>query len=114
MGRGRGTQLRLVQRFPLAARPEDVDHGISTAPVRDTGPPSPEAMRMHGYRQQGGQHVPQVIGETETRRGAVIWVLTRVRFVIVRVWCVCMAPSISVIRIGSKAVGAVLDDTPSP
>src|SRR5919109_4902763 len=37
VGGGLGTQLGLVQGFPLASRPEDVKNGIGTATVRDTG-----------------------------------------------------------------------------
>src|SRR5712691_1631973 len=73
MGSGFGTSLGLVQGFPLASRPEDVKHGIGTAAISDTGPPTPKAMCMHMYRKQGFQDGPQRIGKAEPGRRAVVW-----------------------------------------
>jgi hypothetical protein len=70
---GLGTSLGLVQGFPLAARPEDVKHGIGTAAIRDTGPPAPKAMPIHRRWEQRFKDGPQRIGNAKPGRRPIVW-----------------------------------------
>jgi hypothetical protein len=66
------TQLGLIQRLPLAARAQDVEDRICTAPIRDTWSSTSKAVRVHMLWQQGVQQRPQLIADAKPRRGAII------------------------------------------
>src|SRR5215470_5333210 len=51
MGRGFGTQLRLIQGLPLAARAEHIENGIGTAAIRHTWAAAAKAVGVHPYRE---------------------------------------------------------------
>lgn len=55
-------QLRLVQRPPLAAGPQDEANRIGTAPIRHARSSSAKAMGMDMDGQQGLEDSPQLIG----------------------------------------------------
>src|SRR5512134_732279 len=72
MGGGLGTQLSLVQGLPLTAGSQYVEDGVGTAAIRHTRTTAAKAMAVHPFGQQGFQHRPQVIRDTESGCGAVI------------------------------------------
>lgn len=61
MGRGAPTQLRGVQGSPLTARAQDIKDGIGTPAICHPRAPTPEAMAVNMYGQQGLEHPPEFI-----------------------------------------------------
>jgi hypothetical protein len=58
VGGGFGTQLRLIQGFPLAARAEHVENRIGAAAIRHTRPAATKAVGIHPYREQRREDGP--------------------------------------------------------
>jgi hypothetical protein len=58
VGGGFGTQLRLLQGFPLAPRAEHVENRIGAAAIRQTRPAATKAVGMHPYREQRREDGP--------------------------------------------------------
>ena len=72
MCRRAGTQVGVVERFPLAASPQHIKNRIRALPIRDPRPSAPKAVRIHVDRQQWLQNRPQCIRNPKTGRGFVI------------------------------------------
>jgi hypothetical protein len=72
MGRRMRTQLSVIQRLPLAARPQHIEDRIGTVTIGHPWPSSPKAMRIHMHRQQRLQLCPQLIGDAKSCRRAII------------------------------------------
>jgi hypothetical protein len=53
-----GTQVGLVERFPLATGSQDVKNAVGTFSIRDTRASTPESVRIHVNRQQRLQDIP--------------------------------------------------------
>jgi hypothetical protein len=58
VGGGLGTQLRLMQGFPVAARAEHVENRSGAAAIRHTRPAATKAVGIHPYREQRRQDGP--------------------------------------------------------
>ncbi len=72
MRRRMRAQLRLVERVPLAAGPQDEEDGVCASAISDAWPPTPKAMGVDRDRQQRLEDRPQLIGDAKPRRGTVI------------------------------------------
>jgi hypothetical protein len=65
-------QLGLVQRSPLAPGPQDEEDGIGAGAIRHTRSSPTKAMGIDVDGQQRLEDGPQLIGNPEACRGAVI------------------------------------------
>jgi hypothetical protein len=72
VGGGVGTQLGLMEGFPLAARAEHVKHGVGTAAIRHTRPAATKAVGMHPGGEQWCENGPPLIRHAESSSGAVV------------------------------------------
>ena len=72
MRRRMGAYFGLVEGAPLAARAQDVEDGIRTAPVRHPRASSAKAMRIEVYRQHRLEDRPHFIRNAKAGRRAVI------------------------------------------
>jgi hypothetical protein len=66
------TQLRLVERAPLAAGPQDKEDGIGTGTIRHARSSPTKAMGIDVGWEQRLEHGPELIGNSKVRRGVVI------------------------------------------
>jgi hypothetical protein len=67
-----GTQLRLVQRLPLAAGAQHIEDGISTGTIGHARSSSAEAMRIDVDRQERLEHRPEGIGDAKAGGSPII------------------------------------------
>jgi hypothetical protein len=65
-------QFRLVQGTKLSAGPQDEEDRIGTGAIWHARASSPKAMGIDMHWEQRLEHGPQLIGDTESGRGAVI------------------------------------------
>src|SRR5215210_4589595 len=65
MGGGFGTQVRVLEGFPLTTRAEHIENGIGAATVGDAGPTAPKAVGVEPHRDERLQHSPEGIGNAE-------------------------------------------------
>lgn len=63
VGRGSGTKAGGVQCFPLAAGAEDEEDGFHTDAVGGTWASAAEAMGVGMFGEQGGDGLPEIIGD---------------------------------------------------
>ena len=74
MSSGFGTQVGVLEGFPLAAGAKNVENGIGAASVRDAGSASAEAMGVEADRDERLKDGPQSIGDAEGGGG---WIVAR-------------------------------------
>jgi hypothetical protein len=63
VGRGAGTELGGVQRFPLTAGAQDEKNGVQTDAVGSARPAAAKPMRVHMFWQEPFNFSPEVIGD---------------------------------------------------
>jgi hypothetical protein len=71
MGGTTGTEARLMQGMPLAARAEDEEDGIHRLALLDAGPMTPQGVRL-ARREQRHDVLPQLIGNTPITVGLLV------------------------------------------
>ena len=97
---GTRNQVGMIQRFPLASCPQNIEDGVSTFSVWDTRTPSTKAMSVDMDWQQRLKYAPQFIRDAEVCGGFVIRRALALAFGCA--WWLGHMPSLPVIRIGSK------------
>src|SRR5919202_4220831 len=90
VGGGLGTQVGLIQGFPLAARAQDIEDGVSAAAVGDARTTTPKAVAIEMDGDERLKHGPEGIGDTEGGGRRVIG-RTHAR---ARSWCRCCTHTI--------------------
>jgi hypothetical protein len=72
VGGGLGTEVSLIERFPLAAGAQDIEDGVGAAAVGYSRAATAEAVEVQPDRDERFQHCPERIGDAEGGGGAII------------------------------------------